>query len=63
MFGRIRSKGLKISAELHEKVAASSEPINDEHSEVLAVRVASKNPARKSKVRISEEYEYYHIYG
>lgn len=35
---RINNKGLRISAELHEKLAESSEAIKELDSEVLAVR-------------------------
>lgn len=60
MFGRIRSKGLKISAELHEKIAACGEPINAVDSEIMAIRPVRRKSVRKAVV--SREFKCVHVY-
>ncbi len=60
MFWRIKSKGLKISAELHRKVSASGEPINYVDSEIVAIRSLRK---RASRMTCEEECHYIYDYG
>ena len=58
---RINNKGIRISAELHEKLAGSSEAINEVDSEVLAVRKSRRKNGRKAFT--DEVHQYVHVYG
>lgn len=60
MFWRIKSRGLKISAELHRKVSASGAPINNVDSEIVAIRSLRK---RASRMTCEEEFHYIYDYG
>ncbi len=57
----INNKGLRISAELHEKLAGSSEAIKEVGSEVLAVRKITRKIKRKTVM--NEDYQYVHVFG
>lgn len=61
VLARINNKGLRISAELHEKLAESSEAIKELDSEVLAVRKSIRTIKRKTVT--DKDYQYVHIYG
>lgn len=61
VLARINNKGLRISAELHEKLAGSSKAIKEVDSEVLAVRKSRKMSKRKTVTE--EDYQYVYIYG
>lgn len=65
MFGPIRSRGLRISADLHEKIASLGEPINRIDSEVIAVRKVRSKRAPIVVISRDHEYEYecVHAYG
>jgi len=65
MFGLIRSRGLRISAELHEKIASFGEPINRIDSEVIAVRKVRCKRAPIVVIGRDHEYKYecVHAYG
>ena len=58
---RTNNNGLRISAELHEKLAGSSEAIKEVDSEVLAVRKSRRKNDRKALT--DEVYHYVHVYG
>ncbi len=61
MLAQKRNKGLKISAELHNRLANSSEEIKEVDSEILAVRKSGKKRHRRPKT--AEEYPCIHVYG
>lgn len=61
MLARKTHKGLKISAELHDKLARSSKAVEVIDSEVVAVRKSMRRPNRKPLVSV--EYCYIHAYG
>ncbi|MDD3471510.1 MAG: hypothetical protein PHS86_01900 [Syntrophaceae bacterium] len=62
MFGCIKSKGLKISAELHEKIASAGDPINMVESEIVAYRKVPMRKLRREMIA-QEARDWVHVYG